>query len=95
MRPFNDIADSYHGRPIFYSLGNLVFDGAPGLPSWNHGQLLELHLADKGKAPALFRLLPVELDARGFPQMVEPEAKEGRFTNRRTKANGGVDSAAP
>jgi hypothetical protein len=70
-------ADSYHGRPIFYSLGNLVFDGAPGLPSWNHGQLLELHLADNGKAPALFRLLPVELDARGFPQMVEPKPRNG------------------
>jgi poly-gamma-glutamate capsule biosynthesis protein CapA/YwtB (metallophosphatase superfamily) len=64
--------DSYHGRPIFYSLGNLVFDGAPTLPNWNRGNLLEVDLA--GTRPA-FRLVPVQLDARGFPQLIAPDEK--------------------
>lgn len=68
VQPF----DSYHGRPIYYSLGNLVFDGAPTLPSWNRGNLLEVDLS--GTRPA-FRLVPVQLDARGFPQLVPPAEK--------------------
>ena len=72
VQPF----DSYHGRPIFYSLGNLVFDGAPTLPSWNRGNLLELDLA--GTRPT-FRLVPVELDARGFPRLVEPQERANNF----------------
>ena len=68
IQPF----DCYHGRPIFYSLGNLVFDGAPNLPAWNRGNLLEIVLS--ATRPA-FRLVPVQLDARGFPQPVAPEEK--------------------
>ena len=64
--------DSYHGRPIFYSLGNLVFDGAPNLPTWSRGNLLEIDLSPTRPA---FRLVPVQLDARGFPQLVTPEEK--------------------
>jgi hypothetical protein len=71
VQPF----DSYHGRPIIYSLGNLVFDGAPTLPSWNEGQLLEMDLGQVGGRAASFRLVPVKLDARGFPQVVEDEPK--------------------
>ena len=74
VQPF----DAYHGRPIFYSLGNLVFDGAPTLPGWNRGDLLEVNLG--GIRPS-FRLVPVQLDAHGFPQVAEPETKD-RFTNR-------------
>ena len=66
IQPF----DSYHGRPIFYSLGNLVFDGAPNLPAWNRGNLLEVDLS---AARPLFQLVPVRLDARGFPQLAAPE----------------------
>ncbi|HKP92643.1 MAG TPA: CapA family protein, partial [Chthoniobacterales bacterium] len=66
IQPF----DSYHGRPIFYSLGNLVFDGAPSLPNWNRGNLLEVSL---GGARPSFRLVPVELDGRGFPELVAQE----------------------
>jgi hypothetical protein len=75
VQPF----DSYHGRPIFYSLGNLVFDGAPSLPNWNHGSLLEVNLG--GARPA-FRLVPLELDARGFPRVVDERdaIKERRFS---------------
>ena len=64
--------DSYHGRPIFYSLGNLVFDGAPNLPAWNRGNLLEVDLS---AARPLVHLVPVQLDARGFPQLAAPEEK--------------------
>ncbi len=68
VQPF----DSYRGRPIIYSLGNLVFDGAPTLPSWNRGQLLAF---DLGRARPLFHLVEVQLDARGFPQ-IAPAAQE-------------------
>ena len=69
VQPF----DTYHGRPIIYSLGNLVFDGAPGLPNWNQGQLLEVDAGQPGVRPASFRLVPVQLDARGFPQLAEAD----------------------
>jgi poly-gamma-glutamate synthesis protein (capsule biosynthesis protein) len=71
IQPF----DAYHGRPIFYSLGNLVFDGAPTLPSWNRGHLLEFSLG--GIRPS-FRLVPVQLDARGFPHVVPTSEPLGR-----------------
>lgn len=86
VQPF----DSYHGRPIIYSLGNLVFDGAPSVPNWNQGRLLEVDAGQPGVRPASFRLVPVQLDVRGFPQLVEAEDKERRFTNRRLKDNGGL-----
>jgi poly-gamma-glutamate capsule biosynthesis protein CapA/YwtB (metallophosphatase superfamily) len=77
VQPF----DTYHGRPIIYSLGNLVFDGAPSLPNWNQGRLLEVDAGQPGVRPASFRLVPVQLDARGFPQLVEPDiTKERRFS---------------
>lgn len=60
--------DFYHGRPVVYSLGNLVFDGAPNLESWNRGQLLELDVGGRGRKSSI-RLIPVRLDARGFPQL--------------------------
>jgi poly-gamma-glutamate synthesis protein (capsule biosynthesis protein) len=71
VQPF----DTYHGRPIIYSLGNLVFDGAPTLPNWNRGQLLEIDAGQRGVRQASFRLVPVQLDARGFPQLLEPKRK--------------------
>jgi poly-gamma-glutamate synthesis protein (capsule biosynthesis protein) len=71
VQPF----DAYHGRPIFYSLGNLVFDGAPTLPSWNRGELLEVNLG--GIRPS-FRLVPVQLDARGFPQVAATDESPWR-----------------
>jgi len=63
--------DFYHGRPVVYSLGNLVFDGAPRLPAWNKGELFEVNLGQPGRKDASFRLTPVSLDARGFPQLIE------------------------
>jgi hypothetical protein len=66
--------DFYHGRPIIYSLGNLVFDGAPGLPAWNKGELLEVALGRPGTREASFRLTPVKLDTRGFPHLIERDA---------------------
>jgi len=65
--------DYYHGRPIVYSLGNLVFDGAPGLESWNRGALLAVDIGRAGAAAASVRLLPLKLDARGFPQALDQQ----------------------
>ena len=83
VQPF----DTYHGRPIIYSLGNLVFDGAPSVPNWNQGQLLEMDLGQPGTRPASFRLVPVQLDARGFPQLVEIDQPERRERYGREKAS--------
>jgi capsule synthesis protein PGA_cap len=70
--------DAYHGQPIIYSLGNLVFDGAPGLPNWNRGQLLEMDAGRPRIRPPSFRLIPVQLDARGFPQLAETDQGQDR-----------------
>jgi hypothetical protein len=72
--------DFYHGRPVVYSLGNLVFDGAPNLPNWNRGQLLEVNLGPPGMRSVSFRLLPLRLDVRGFPRMTEPQEIKERIT---------------
>jgi Putative enzyme of poly-gamma-glutamate biosynthesis (capsule formation) len=57
--------DLYHGCPIAYSLGNLVFDGAPTIASWNRGALLEVDLNETAKISSV-SLIPVVLED-GFP----------------------------
>jgi hypothetical protein len=37
-----------HGRPVFYSIGNLLFDGAENDPEWKRGALVELVIAFPG-----------------------------------------------
>lgn len=59
--------DFYHGRPIVYSLGNLIFDGAPSVAQWNLGNLLAVSLTNNSRACSL-QFIPVKLDARGFPR---------------------------
>ena len=59
--------DFYHGCPIAYSLGNLVFDGAPTVRSWNQGALLELGLNEDAQA-TFARLVPIVLED-GFPRL--------------------------
>jgi len=59
--------DFYHGRPIAYSLGNLVFDGAPTVASWNRGALLEVGLNEGAKISSL-SLIPVVLED-GLPRV--------------------------
>ncbi len=71
--------DFYHGRPVVYSLGNLVFDGAPGLESWNRSALLAVDM-DRAKArEASIRLIPLQLDARGFPQVADEDQARGKI----------------
>ena len=53
--------DFYHGRPIAYSLGNLVFDGARTIAAWNRGALLEVGLDEDAKI-SLVSLIPVVLE---------------------------------
>ncbi|XHR27972.1 MAG: CapA family protein [Chthoniobacteraceae bacterium] len=58
--------ESYHGCPVAYSLGNLVFDGAPALDSWSHGALLQISLTHLNPSPDAC-LIPIQLDKGGFP----------------------------
>jgi poly-gamma-glutamate synthesis protein (capsule biosynthesis protein) len=62
--------DFYHGCPIAYSLGNLVFDGGPTVTAWNRGALLEIGL-DKNAKPSSARLIPIVLED-GFPRVEAP-----------------------
>jgi len=59
--------DSYHGHLIAYSLGNLVFDGAPTVASWNRGALLEVGLNADAKISSV-SLIPIALED-GLPQL--------------------------
>src|SRR5438093_2418164 len=59
--------DFYHGCPIAYSLGNLVFDGAPTVASWNRGALLEIGLNENMKVSSA-SLVPLILET-GLPRM--------------------------
>jgi poly-gamma-glutamate synthesis protein (capsule biosynthesis protein) len=59
--------DFYHGCPIAYSLGNLVFDGAPRVASWNRGALLEIGLIQNGIVGSVRNLSIVLQD--GLPQI--------------------------
>jgi hypothetical protein len=70
--------DFYHGCPIAYSLGNLVFDGAPTVASWNRGALLEVGLNDKAKISSV-ALIPVILED-GLPRADVTESN--RFGRR-------------
>ena len=71
--------DVYHGCPIAYSLGNLVFDGAPTVESWNRGALLEIGLNEKAQASSA-RLIPLVLE-NGFPR-VAASPKEETLSSR-------------
>jgi poly-gamma-glutamate synthesis protein (capsule biosynthesis protein) len=70
--------DFYHGCPIAYSLGNLVFDGAPTVASWNRGALLEVDLSKDAKISSV-SLIPVVLE-EGLPSVEVTESN--RFGSR-------------
>ena len=70
--------DFYHGRPIAYSLGNLVFDGAPTVASWNRGALLQVGL-NEGARISSVSLIPVILED-GLPRVEVTESN--RFGSR-------------
>jgi len=71
--------DFYHGCPIAYSLGNLVFDGAPTVKSWNRGALLQIGLDENAQASSAC-LVPIVLEG-GFPRVDVP-FKEKTFSSR-------------
>jgi hypothetical protein len=71
--------DFYHGCPIAYSLGNLVFDGAPTVKSWNRGALLQIGLDENAQASSA-RMIPIVLEG-GFPRLNSPLAEE-TFSSR-------------
>jgi hypothetical protein len=71
--------DFYHGCPIAYSLGNLVFDGAPTVGSWNRGALLEIGLNENAQASSP-SLIPIVLED-GFPR-VDASSDGKTFSSR-------------
>jgi poly-gamma-glutamate synthesis protein (capsule biosynthesis protein) len=71
--------DFYHGCPIAYSLGNLVFDGAPTVESWNRGALLQIGLNENAQASSAC-LIPLVLED-GFPRVDAPP-KGKTFSSR-------------
>lgn len=71
--------DFYHACPIAYSLGNLVFDGAPTVESWNRGALLEIGLNENAQASSA-GLIPIVLED-GFPQ-VDASPEQKTFSSR-------------
>jgi poly-gamma-glutamate synthesis protein (capsule biosynthesis protein) len=73
--------DYYRGCPIIYSLGNLVFDGAPNVREWNEGALAQIALTRNRGAHV--RLLPVQLDTRGFPHPPSSLATAGAARSRK------------
>jgi Bacterial capsule synthesis protein PGA_cap len=70
--------DFYHGCPIAYSLGNLVFDGAPTVAAWNRGALLDVGLNDGAKISSV-SLIPIILED-GLPRVEITESN--RFGSR-------------
>lgn len=60
--------ETYHGKPIVYSLGNFVFDGFES-PEARHGWLLYLTLDHQGVKD--WQLREVEMDERGVPHPTE------------------------
>jgi capsule synthesis protein PGA_cap len=70
--------DFYHGCPIAYSVGNLVFDGAPTIASWNRGALLDVGLNEDAKISSV-SLIPVVLED-GLPRLEVSESN--RFGSR-------------
>jgi hypothetical protein len=71
--------DFYHGCPIAYSLGNLVFDGAPTAKLWNRGALLQIGLDENAQASSA-SLIPIILED-GFPRVDAPPT-EKTFSSR-------------
>ncbi len=71
--------DSHISDATFaYSLGNLVFDGAPSVTSWNRGALLEVGLNEDAKVSSV-SLIPVALED-GLPCVEVTETN--RFGSR-------------
>ena len=58
----------YKNGLIAYSLGNFVFDGFTG--SANQSAILHVTLSTSGIES--YRLIPVEIDTKGFPNLVSP-----------------------
>ena len=74
--------DFYHGCPIACSLGNLVFDGAPSIASWNRGALLEVGLDENAKASSAC-LVPIVLKD-GLPE-VDAAPESWRLVNAQNR----------
>lgn len=56
--------------PVFYSLGNLVFDGPAPSPAWSRGALLQIEIDGHGKLVRNY-LLPIAIQENGTAEPLE------------------------
>jgi poly-gamma-glutamate capsule biosynthesis protein CapA/YwtB (metallophosphatase superfamily) len=69
-------ADAYRGRPIFYSLGNLIFDGPGPSPAWSRGELLKVEVSADGRIIRTMRI-PCRIDDDGTARPELQSSVEG------------------
>lgn len=82
----------YHEAPIFYGLGNFVFEGdSSELSIWNYGYMLELSLTkENGQISPSFVLHPYKQGVKGDPVLLHNLGKEEavEFAQEIEKKNG-------
>lgn len=82
----------YHNAPIFYGLGNFVFEGdSSALSIWNYGYMLELRLSkEDGQVFPSFTLHPYKQGIKGDPVLLHNLGKEevAEFTREIETKNG-------
>ena len=82
----------YHKAPIFYGLGNFVFEGdSSELSIWNYGYMLELSLTkEDGQVSPRFVLHPYNQGVKGDPVLLHNLGKEEavEFAQEIEKKNG-------
>lgn len=68
----------YRDAPIFYGLGNFVFEGdSSALSIWNYGYMLELHLSkEDGQVFPSFTLHPYKQGIKGDPVLLHHLTEE-------------------
>ncbi len=72
--------EEYHGRWIFYSLGNFIFDQSK--PDTKEGLMLRIQLIKPGKRGSggavieRIDLLPIVIDSIGVPRLATPDEKQ-------------------
>ena len=65
----------YEGVPIFYSLGNFLFESTTSFPGWYEGYMVGLDLADSGECG--FSIIPYEQSRKGVQaRLLDKEQQE-------------------
>lgn len=67
----------HQGVPIFYSLGNFLFDSTTSFPGWYEGYMLDLHITDPRRCQ--FSVIPYEQCRNGSTVQVLTGEKADQF----------------